>query len=85
MSPPYSLVLNRVFKPSLCRDKIWYAVSTEWCSRPRHFSAERPFRVDFAEVLVYDLADQMARAFIIHRGLDRLERKIWSFCRPFSG
>ena len=58
MSPPYSLRLNRVFGPSLCRDKIWYAVSTEWCSRPRHFSAETPFRDDFAEVSIYDLTDQ---------------------------
>ena len=28
---------------------------------------------------------KMARVFIIHRGLDRLERRIWSLCRRFSG
>ena len=58
MWPPYSLRLNRVFVPSLCWDKIWYAVSTEWCSRLRHFSAETPFQDDFAEVSIYDLTNQ---------------------------
>ena len=57
-SPPYSLRLNLVFSPSLCRDKIWYAVSSEWCIRPRQCNAGTLFKDEFIEISIYDLADQ---------------------------
>ena len=44
--------------PSFCQDKIWYALSTEWYSQPRHFSTETPFQDDFSKVSNYDLTDQ---------------------------
>ena len=55
---PYSLRLNRVFGPSLCPSKRWYAVSSEWFNRPRDFSAGPLLKDEIIEVSIYDLIDQ---------------------------
>ena len=56
-SLPYSLRLERVFGPSLCKSKHWYAVSSEWFNRPRNFSAVALLKDEMLEVSIYELVD----------------------------
>ena len=56
-SPPYSLRLSRLFGPSLCLSKDWYAVSSEWFRRPRNFSAGALLKDEVMEVSIYELVD----------------------------
>ncbi|XP_078380442.1 uncharacterized protein LOC144663391 isoform X2 [Oculina patagonica] len=60
MAAPHSLRLKRVFGPSLSNAKKWYAVSTEWLSRPKLdtvASTVAPFSEEIAVVSIYDLVD----------------------------
>ena len=56
-SPPYSLRLSRLFRPSLCLSKDWYAVSSEWFKRPRDFSAGALVKDEMMEVSMYELVN----------------------------
>ena len=55
----YSLRLNQVFGSSLCHTRNWYAVSSEWCYRPRELlSAGALFKDDIMEESIYNLVDR---------------------------
>ena len=55
----YSLRLNQVFGSSLCHTRNWYAVSSEWCYRPRELlSPGALFKDDIMEESIYNLVDR---------------------------
>ena len=80
---PHSLRLNPAFGSLLCRKKNWYAVSSEWCNRPKDFwMVASIFKDDITEILIYDLVSRNG-AQVDPSLFGSSRKKIWSLCLPF--